>query len=127
MVIPNQKRLLNQFVQQNKTELSHLALALRKEWGESNDCLGIDLLPRPHFVRCNREAIETLNLKVDSKIQEILGILDGYNPDEEIVIIAIGKSEIELIYYKIENFSEPSGNSIDNLIQLLEARMSEIF
>jgi hypothetical protein len=127
MTIPDQKRKLNQFVRENKESLTALALALQSEWGETKDCLGIDLLPKPHFVRCSREAIETLNQKVDSKIQEILGILDGYKRSEEIAIMAIGRPEIDLIHYKIEGEPLDSPDNLDSLIQLLETRMQELF
>ncbi len=127
MIISNQKRKLNQFVRENKSDLTDLTLSLRKEWGETKDFLGIDLLPRPHFVRCTREALETLNQKVDSKIQEILGILDGYKSNEEIVIIAIGKGEIDLIYYEVDFSKVSSPNNLDELIEILETKMTEIF
>jgi hypothetical protein len=35
------------------------------------------------------------------KIQEILGILDNYNHQEEVAIIAINQGQIKLIYYHI--------------------------
>jgi len=127
MNIPvEQKRKFRQFVKDNKQNLAALCLALGEEWGNTKDCLGIDFFPQPHFVRCSREAIETLNQKVDSKIQEILGILDGYKPNEEIAIIIIDKSQIELIHYNVESYSEELSTDIDSLIRLLETQMQKL-
>jgi len=125
-----QRKKLDKFVQENKQALAALSWGLREEWGEAKDCLGIDLLPKPHFVHCTRKNLEELNRNVDSKIQEVLGILDGYKPTEEVVIITIGQGEIKLIHYKVEIAPEVSlqefKGDLDGLIQHLEERMNEL-
>lgn len=120
---------LDQFVQQNQHPLAALFWGLKQEWGESNDVLGIDLHPHPHFVACTREAIEELNRNVNGQLREILGILDGYSPEKEVVIIGIGEGQVKLIHFE----SEPSppdcfqeSEDIDTLITNLEQRLSEM-
>ncbi|MEA5510030.1 hypothetical protein VB715_09665 [Crocosphaera sp. UHCC 0190] len=120
---------LDRFVQENSGSLAALSWGLLAEWGDSRDALGIDLQPQPHFVRCSRPAIEELNRKVDRKIQEILGILDGYNPQEEVAILAMSQGQIKLIHYRSEPtppqcFDEKK-QDLDSLIQELETIMSQ--
>lgn len=93
---------LDEFVQAHKQELAAISWGLSQEWGDTKETLGIDLKPKPHFVCCPRQALDDLNHKLDRKIQEILGILDGQNPEEEVAIIAIGNGQIKLIYFKPE-------------------------
>ena len=124
----NWKYQLDRFVKENEQELAALAWGLLQEWGESrNDTLGIDLKPKPHFVACSRESIEDLNKKVNNRLQEILGVLDNYKKDEEVVMIGIGDGQIQLINFKpvlppSRCFTELNQN-IDSLIQLLEERL----
>lgn len=122
---------LDRFVQENQLLLAALVWGLRQDWGESPAILGIDLQPKPHFVRCSPAAIEQLNRQVDNQIQEILGILDGHDPEKEIAIIGIGSSQIKLIYFQPEPpppdcFAQLEGN-LDSLIQQLEADMAAVF
>ncbi len=118
---------LDIFVEENQQSLAALAWGLLQEWDNNQDALGIDLQPQPHFVCCSRQAIEELNKKVNRQIQEILGVLDGYNPDEEVVIIAICQGQIKLINFKPD--PSPSvcfkqiSSSLDQLIEELEALM----
>ncbi len=91
---------LDKFVKANQLSLAALVWGLRQESPDSQDTIGIDLYPHCHFVRCSRTAIEKLNEQVEGKIQEILGILDGHNPEEEVVMIGIGKAQVKLIYFK---------------------------
>jgi hypothetical protein len=118
---------LDQFVRENELELAALAWGLLQEWGESKDTLGIDLKPTPHFVACSRDSIEKFNRKVDNHIQEILGVLDGYKPEEEVVIIVIGKGQIKLINFKPEPSPpvcfEQADRELDRLIKKLEASL----
>ncbi len=121
---------IDRFVQENQPLLAAVAWGLLQEWGETQDVLGIDLQPQPHFVRCSRLALEKLNRKVDRKIQEILGILDGYNPAEEVAAIAIGQGQIKLIYFQSDPFPpacfEQMGADLDSAIAQLEDRMQQI-
>jgi hypothetical protein len=121
---------LDRFVQENQLLLAALVWGLRQEWGENQAILGIDFKPQPHFVCCSRGAIEELNRQVDNKIQEILGILDGYNPEQEIAIISIGSGQIKLIYCQTEPpppvcFAQLD-TDIDSVIQQLEMRMAAV-
>jgi hypothetical protein len=98
-----------------------------QEWCNDKDVLGIDLQPQPCFVRCSHQAIEELNKKVKQQIQEVLGILDGYNPQEEVVIIVITQKKIKLINFKpkllIPIFFEDVSSSLDALINNSEKLM----
>jgi hypothetical protein len=60
------KAQLAQFAKDNQQELAALAWGLYLERGESDDTLGIDLEPTPHFVYCPRKAIEELNHQANS-------------------------------------------------------------
>jgi hypothetical protein len=125
------RSLLDEFVAENEQALAALAWGLLQEWGDNQDTLGIDLKPTPHFVRCSREAIEKLNRKVNRKIQEILGVLDGYDPETEVVAIGIGEGQLKLIYFQPDPppsvcFEQIEGD-LDTLIQQLEERMLEKF
>lgn len=118
---------LDGFVRENEQELAALAWGLLQEWGNRNNTLGIDLKPKPHFVACSREAIETLNRKVNYQFREILGILDGYEPSREVVIIGIGNGQIKLINF-VSNPPPPDcfdrAVDLDILIERLEQKMN---
>ncbi|WP_107666400.1 hypothetical protein [Cyanothece sp. BG0011] len=121
---------LDRFVTENKQDLAALAYGLKKEWEDNNDVLGIDLEPEPHFIRCSRQSLEQLNRNVEGKIQEILGIFDNYNAQEEVAMIAINKGQIKLIYYKSDPVPpvcfEEKESDVDNLIEELETTMKAI-
>jgi hypothetical protein len=119
---------LDQFVEENQEQLAALMWGLLAEWGEdSQETLGIDLKPQPHFICCSREALDKLNRKVNHKIQEIIGIIDRYNSSEEVAIVAIGDGQVKLIYFQ----PDPSPPEcfdrlevdLDTLIQQLEQKM----
>ena len=120
---------LDKFVQENQQLLAALVWGLSQEWEESQATLGIDLKPRPHFVCCSREALEVLNKKVHRQIQEILGILDGYNPKEEVVILGIGEGQIKLINFQPDLpppvCFQQLDLDLDTLIKQLEKLMVE--
>lgn len=122
---------LDNFARDRQQELAALAWGLQQEWGDFDNILGIDLQPSPHFVKCSREAIEQLNRNTNNQLQEILGIIDGYKPEEEVVIIAIGAGQIKLINFQVEPapsvcFEEAKGD-IDALISSLEASLANQF
>jgi hypothetical protein len=123
------RQQLNQFVKANQQELAALAWGFWIENGDSNGTLGIDLKPTPHFVYCPREAIETLNNKVENQLQEILGILDAHKPEKEVLMIGIGSNQIKLIQFEPEPpppiCFEQVAADIDTLVKRLEQRMSE--
>jgi len=120
---------LDEFAKANRSQLAALAWGFRQEWADTGNHLGIDLEPQPHFVSCPRDAVEKLNQRVDSKLQEILGILDGYDPETEVAIMAIAKGQIKLIYFQPDpSPSECFGNlgsDLDFLILDLETKLQE--
>ena len=91
---------IDDFVHANQEALAALAWGLRQEWGETPDVPGIDLKPTPHFVACSNEAIEELNQNVGNRLQEILGIVEGYDPESEVVMMVIGDGQVKLINFK---------------------------
>lgn len=120
---------LDEFAKAHRPQLAALAWGFRQEWTDTENHLGIDLEPQPHFVSCPRDAVEKLNQRVDSKLQEILGILDGYDPATEVAIMAIAKGQIKLIYFQpdpspLECF-ENLGFDLDSLILELETKLQE--
>lgn len=119
---------LDGFVDDKEQPLAALAWALNQEWGESKDVLGIDLQPKPHFVACSPESLEKLNKNTRGQLQEILGIVDGYDQETEVVIIAIAQGQVKLINFKPEPtppdcFAATDGN-VDQLITDLEAALA---
>ncbi|GAB4526588.1 MAG: hypothetical protein Tsb0014_06840 [Pleurocapsa sp.] len=120
---------LDLFVNEYETQLAALTWGLQQEWNDSETILGIDLQPTPHFVACVKTDIEKLNKNTRGQLQEILGIIDGYNRETEIVIIAIGEGQVKLI-----NFQPPqpppdcfdsTTEDIDTLITILETALSQ--
>ncbi|MGB3513219.1 MAG: hypothetical protein WBA93_29200 [Microcoleaceae cyanobacterium] len=125
----NWQHQLNKFVKANHKELAALAWGLHLEKGETDETIGIDLKETAKFVYCPKPAIETLNRNVDGNIQEILGLIDGYKPDLEVLMIAIGDGQIKLIYFQPEisppDCFEQVGQDVDNLLEMLETGISE--
>lgn len=120
---------LDLFVTDNESQLAALAWGLKQEWGDSNDVLGIDLQPTPHFVACSPESLEKLNKNTRGQIQEILGIVDGYDHQTEVVMIAIGEGQIKLINFQPETtppecFAATDGD-LDKLIDTLETNIAK--
>ncbi len=123
------KHQLAQFAKDNQQELAALSWGLFLERGESEDTLGIDLQPKPHFVYCPREAIETLNHKVENHLQEILGVLDAHKPEKEVLIIGIGNDQLKLIQFEPEppppTCFEQVAADVDTLLEQLEQRLTQ--
>ncbi|MDJ0518466.1 MAG: hypothetical protein QNJ74_20150 [Trichodesmium sp. MO_231.B1] len=123
----NWQHQLDKFVRDNQKELAALAWGLNLENGETDETIGIDLKGKPKFVYCSKAAIETLNQNVDGKIQEILGLIDGYKPELEVLMIAIGDGQIKLVYFQPEisppNCFEELGQNVDALLEILETGM----
>ncbi len=119
---------LDRFVKNHQQELAALAWGLFLERGESDDVLGLDLKPKPHFVYCPKEAIETLNRNVDNRIQEILGVVDAHQPEQEVLIIGIGNGELKLIQFEPEPppsaCFEQVGENVDTLLEQLEEQLA---
>jgi hypothetical protein len=121
---------LDRFVETHRQKLAALAWGLRLQWGEQPDTLGIDLKPTPHFVACPKSAIEQLNQSVQNRLQEILGIVDGYQPEKEVVIIGIGFDHVKLIYFESNptppDCFEEFGKDVDSLLKQLEDSMNQM-
>ena len=120
---------LDLFVTDYEQPLAALFWGLKQEWGESDDVLGIDLQPIPHFVACSQESLEKLNQNTKGRIQEILGIVDGYDRATEVVIVVIGEGQVKLINFQpqqtpAECFAATDGD-LDELIKTLEAALAE--
>jgi len=125
------RRELDKFVKANQLELAALSWALWLENSDTQGTLGIDLQPQPHFVYCPKEQVEKLNERVENRLQELLGIIEHYQPEVEVVMIGIGSGEVKLIQFAPSpappNCFEQIGNDVDTLLELLEQRMSEEF
>ena len=125
----NWQHQLDKFVKANQKELAALAWGLNLEKGETDKTIGIDLKGTPKFVYFSKAAIETLNRNVDGKIQEVLGLIDSYRPEIEVLMIAIGDIQIKLVYFQPEisppNCFEQLGHNVDALLEILETGMSQ--
>ena len=122
---------IDNFVDDNETQLAALSWGLYQEWkDENNTVLGIDLKPQPHFVACSKENILQLNKNTKGQLQEILGLIDGYDPETEVLGLVIGAGQIKLIHFQ-PNTPPPEcfqveETSIDSLIAALESKMQKI-
>ena len=123
------RRQLDEFVKANQQELAALAWGLWLENGDSKGTLGINLEPQPQFVYCPTEAIDTLNQKLENKLQEILGVVYAHKPEKEVLIIGIGSEQIKLIQFEPEpsppTCFEQVAADVDTLLERLEQRLSE--
>ncbi|EAW38878.1 hypothetical protein [Lyngbya sp. PCC 8106] len=118
---------LDRFVENNQQELAALAWGFYQEQTEHDNTLGIDLLPTPHFISCSRDALEKLNKSVNNKLQEILGLVDGYQPEQEVLMIGFANNGVKLIYFEPEltppECFQTLGQNISSLSEKLEAKM----
>lgn len=123
------RRQLGEFVRYNQIEIAALAWGLHLENGKTDETLGIDLKPQPHFVYCPRTAIEQLNINANNHFRELLGIVDNHKPEKEVLIIGIGAGQIKLIQYQPDPLPPECfaqiGLDINTLISRLEKQMSE--
>ncbi|MBW4636741.1 MAG: hypothetical protein KME05_00620 [Gloeocapsa sp. UFS-A4-WI-NPMV-4B04] len=123
------RRQLNQFVKANQQELAALSWGVWLENGDTKDTLAIDLQPTPHFVYCHREAIETLNNKLENKLQEILGVIDAHKPEKEVLMLGISSGQLKLILFEPEPAPpicfEQVAADVNTLVERLEQRLSE--
>jgi hypothetical protein len=123
------KHQIARFVNDHKPELAALAWGLHLAGGESQDTLGIDLQPTPHFVYCPKSAIEELNRNANNQLQEILGIVDAHKPEKEVLIIGIGNDQLKLIQFEPEPSPavcfEQVGKDVDTLLGELEKGLKE--
>jgi len=121
---------LDRFVQEHKTALAALAWGLRQEWQDPQQYLGLDLQPTPHFICCPTEALETLNQRLDRQIQEILGLLQGHDPETEVAIVAIAQGQLKLLYFQPDPQPalcfEQHNRDLDALITQLESTLGRL-
>ena len=119
---------LDNFVDDYEQKLAALAWGLQQEWGELDHILGIDLKPQPHFVVCTKESLEKLNKSTKGHLQEILGLVDGYQREQEILILAIGEGQVKLLHFQPQ-INPPEcfiaeNQDIDGLITFLESALT---
>lgn len=123
---------IDNFVDANESQLTALTWGLQQEWNDNNNTiLGIDLKPQPHFVACTKEDIAKLNRNTKGRLQEILGLIDGYKPEIEVLILVIGEGQVKLIHFQPETSPAEclklEENNIDGLIEALETKMKDYF
>ncbi|QDL09245.1 hypothetical protein DP113_16195 [Brasilonema octagenarum UFV-E1] len=125
------RRQLNRFVKENQQELAALSWGLWLENGDGKGTIGIDLQPTPHFVYCPKEAIEQFNTTVENRLQEILGIVKHHKPEVEVLMLAIAKDQVKLIYFEPEpappSCYERVGKDVDTVLEHLEQVLSKQF
>lgn len=120
---------LDQFVKQEQIPLAALAWAFYQQWPDKEQYLGLDLQPQPHFVSCDRQAIARVNEQVNGCIQEMVGILNGYDPQTEVAIFVIGPGQFKLLFFQ----PQPSpaqcwqnlGLTMDGLTEQLELGLAK--
>jgi hypothetical protein len=121
---------IDNFVEDHENQLAALTWGLQQEWNDSNNTiLGIDLKPKPHFVACTKEKIEKLNRSTRGHLQEILGLIDGYQPDIEVLNLVIGEGQVKLIHFQPQ--TSPADclsleqKNIERLVEELETKLQE--
>ncbi|TVR11896.1 MAG: hypothetical protein EA395_06860 [Phormidium sp. GEM2.Bin31] len=121
------RRQLDQFVKANSQELAALAWGLHLQDPEGDSTLGIDVEPTPHFITCPREALVTLNEKVDNQLRVMMGVVENHNPEIEVLLLGIGRGQIQAIQYQPQpeppQCFEEVGEDVDTLLDRLEQRM----
>ncbi len=88
---------LDIFVRAQQREFAALTWALAQEQADPPETLGIDLRPTPHLIACPKPALESLNRKVGGQLRELLGVIDGYQPERELLLLGIGEGQIKAI------------------------------
>ena len=126
------RQQLELFVESHKQELAALAWGISLNTEAERGILGVDFQPSPHLVFCSVTAIAELNRKVDNQIQEILGIIDANQLDEEVLILGLGTGkgfEFKLIQFKPEpaplQCYEQSISNGEGQLQHLEQQLNQ--
>ncbi len=123
------RRQLDSFVKTHQQELAALSWGLWLENGNDQGTIGIDLQPTPHFVYCPKEAVEKLNSSVENRLQEVMGFVEHYNPEVEVLMIGIGKEQIKLIHFQPATSPpvcyEQVGKDVNSLLEQLEDELSQ--
>lgn len=118
------KYRLDQFARDCRPQIAALSWSFHLANPETTDVLGIDLQPQPHFVTCPRRAVETLNKNVAHQLQEVLGLLDAYNPETEVLMLAIGDGQIKILFFEPDLTPPAAYESLDEPV--LETLMVEL-
>ncbi|MEY2977803.1 MAG: hypothetical protein RLZZ435_1942 [Cyanobacteriota bacterium] len=118
---------LDQFAQDQQRVLAALAYGFHQQWPDKSQYLGLDLQPTPHFICCDPTVIARLNEQVNHRIQELVGILNGYDPATEVAIFVIGPAQFKLLFFQPEPNPETCfqqlGLAINVLSQQLETAL----
>ncbi len=121
---------LDQFAKDEQTALAALAWAFYQQWATKEKYLGLDLQPQPHFISCDPPAIAKLNDQVNGRIQEMVGILHGYDPHSEVAIFVIGPTQFKLLFFQPtpdpETCFKDLGLGIEELREKLEKTLTEL-
>ncbi len=124
------RRELDKFVKAHHQELAALSWGLWLQNGDSQGTIGINLEPTPHFVYCPQTAIEGFNDRIENRLQEILGLIKHHKPEVEVLMIAIGRDQLKLIYFEPETAPlvcfEQLGKDVDALLDDLEQQLSTV-
>jgi len=119
---------LDQFAKDQQQALAALAYGFHQQWPDKGQYLGLDLQPTPHFISCDPTAIARLNDQVNGRIQELVGILNGYDPTTEVAIFVIGPTQFKLLFFqpdpKPETCFQQIGLAIDALTDQLETALN---
>lgn len=126
----NLKRI-DRFVRDYRREFAALVWgydrAIETEGGE-REYLGIDVQPTPHFITCTRAQLEALNASVDNRLREAIGVLDGYNPEKEVLVVGIADGQVQLIVFLCDDPTPEAefrtlGLTVNELLDRLEVQM----
>ncbi len=126
----NLKRI-DRFVRDYRREFAALVWgydhAIEAQGGD-REYLGIDLQPSPRFITCTRPQIEALNAKVDNRLREAIGVLDGYDPNKEVLVVGIADGQVQIIVFLCDDPTpeqefEALGVEVETLLDQLEAEM----
>ena len=124
------RRELDKFVKTHHQELAALSWGLWLQNGTNQGTIGINLEPTPHFVYCPQTVIESFNDRIENRLQELLGLIKHYKPEVEVLMIAIGKDQLKLIYFEPETAPlvcfEQLGKDVDALLDDLEQQLSTV-
>lgn len=121
---------LKEFVAEHQQLLAALSWRFYQEKEETGEILGLELHPKPQFVACSQHAIETLNQNADNRLREMLGIVEGYKPEEEVLIIGMGRDRLQLVFFTPEpsppECCEEVGKDLYTLLDEVEAKLADL-
>jgi hypothetical protein len=120
---------LADFAKAHQQELAALSWGLWLENQHNGSVMGIDLQPTPHFVYCPKEAVLKLNETVGSFLQEVVGIVEGFNPEIEVLLVGINQGQLKVIEFVTDppppQCFETVSADVDTLLEQLEQGLRE--